>query len=112
MGTCIPCLGIDVNVVTGIMSIPEQKLAGIVEMCAQWAGNVKTHKKALQSLAGSIIHKCIHPARLFVNRVLATLREAPESGPSCSLLISTKTWPGLTDFYLCLREGIFRQTSL
>ena len=76
-------LGINVNVITGIMSIPEAKLAGIVEMCSQWAGKVKTHKKALQSLAGSLlyIHKCVHPARLFVNRVLATLREALESGP-------------------------------
>lgn len=80
--TCNLCLGIDVNVTTGVMSIPEEKLAGIVNMCPQWAGKVKTHKKALQSLAGSLlyIHKCVHPARHFVNRLLATLREAPETG--------------------------------
>ena len=81
--TCIPCLGIDIDVISGIMSIPEEKLTSIITMCAQWGDKVKTHKKALQSLAGSLlyIHKCVHPARLFINRVLATLREAPETGP-------------------------------
>ena len=65
------------------MYIPEDKLASIVEMCAQWVDKVKTHKKALQLLAGSLlyIHKWVHPAQLFVNRVLATLREATETGP-------------------------------
>ena len=33
--TCIPFLGIDVNVKTGISPIPEEKLTVIVEMCAQ-----------------------------------------------------------------------------
>ena len=50
--TCIPCMGINFNVKTGIMSISEEKLAVIVQICAQWADKVKTHKTAFQSLAG------------------------------------------------------------
>ena len=69
--TRIPCLRIDINISTGIMSIPAEKLAEIIEMCVQWSGKIKTHKRALQSLVGSLlyIHKCVHPAQLFINRV-------------------------------------------
>ena len=30
---CIPCLGINVNIETGIISIPEEKLGEIVTLC-------------------------------------------------------------------------------
>lgn len=75
-------LGINVNVETGIISIPEEKLGEIVDICASWGHKSKTHRRALQSLVGSLlyIHKCVKPARLFVNRILATLREAPNEG--------------------------------
>lgn len=78
----IPCLGIDVDISSGVISIPSEKLEEIVQTCQAWQNKVKTHKRALQSLVGSLlyIHKCVRPARLFVNRILATLREAPDSG--------------------------------
>ena len=42
----------------------------------------KATKKQLQSLVGSLIyiHKCVKPARLFVNRILAVLKLAPAKG--------------------------------
>ena len=80
--TCIPCLGFNVNIETGIISIPEEKLAEIVTLCLDWSTRGKSNKKALQSLVGSLlyIHKCVRPARLFVNRILATLRQTPKDG--------------------------------
>ena len=79
---CIPCLGIDVNIQTGIISIPRAKLTEIVALCKAWSKKNRAYKRELQSLIGSLlyIHKCVRPARLFVNRILATLREAPENG--------------------------------
>ena len=79
---CIPCLGINVDINTGIISIPDDKLKQVITLCHEWSTKAKTHKKALQSLVGSLlyIHKCVRPARLFVNRVLATLREIPKDG--------------------------------
>ena len=79
---CIPCLGIKVNVATGIISIPDEKLEQIIGKCSSFAGTKYTDKKSLQSLIGSLlyVHKCVRPARLFVNRILSTLREAPATG--------------------------------
>ena len=69
---CIPCLGIDVNIETGIISIPRAKLD-----CSTLQGlesKSRAYKRELQSIIGSLlyIHKCVRPARLFVNRILAT----------------------------------------
>ena len=79
---CIPCLGIDVNIETEIIFIPGAKLTEIVALCKAWSQKTRAYKRELQSLIGSLlyIHKCVRPARLFVNTILATLREAPESG--------------------------------
>ena len=79
---CIPCLGINVNVDTGIISIPDEKMIQINSKCSSFFGTKHTNKKSLQSLIGSLlyVHKCVRPARLFVNRILATLREAPATG--------------------------------
>ena len=61
------------------ISIPNEKLSEIVALCLDWSTRGKSNKKALQSLVGSLlyIHKCVRPARLFVNRILATLRQTP-----------------------------------
>ena len=44
---------------------------------------IAAFQKCPSILSGSLlyIHKCVSPARLFVNRILATLREAPDNGP-------------------------------
>ena len=80
--TEIPCLGINVNVTTGIISIPDEKLVEVTELCKKWQSKVKTTKRQLQSLAGVLlyIHKCVKPARIFINRILDALRQAPTVG--------------------------------
>ena len=78
----VPCLGILVNITRGTLSIPPDKLTQVNAKCAQWSLKHKATKKQLQSLLGSLlyIHKCVKPARLFVNRILATLKAAPDNG--------------------------------
>ena len=78
----VPCLGILVNITRGTLSIPPDKLTQVNNKCAQWSLKHRATRKQLQSLLGSLlyIHKCVKPARLFVNRILATLKAAPDSG--------------------------------
>ena len=78
----VPCLGILINIITGTLSIPDDKLHQINQKCLSWGSKNKATKKQLQSLVGSLIyiHKCVKPARLFVNRILAVLKMAPDKG--------------------------------
>ena len=78
----VPCLGILINIITGTLSIPDDKLHEINQKCLGWGSKNKATKKQLQSLVGSLIyiHKCVKPARLFVNRILAVLKLAPAKG--------------------------------
>jgi len=79
----VPCLGIDINTVKGTMCIPPLKLATIHTQCIQWSLKSTATKTQLQSLLGTLlyIHKCVQPARIFVNRMLFLLRLAPNNKP-------------------------------
>ena len=68
----ITCLGIQVNAWIGTLTIPLQKLNDIKQLCKKW-----THKHCAIVLH---IHKCIQPTRLFLNRILSVLRQAPDRG--------------------------------
>ena len=54
---CIPCLGINVNIDTVFISIPEEKLSEIAALCLDWNTRGKSHKKALSLLWG---HSCMY----------------------------------------------------
>ena len=58
---CIPCLGIDVNIETEIISITGAKLAEIVTVCKDWSRKTKAYKRELQSLISSCLYiqKCM-----------------------------------------------------
>ena len=47
-----------------------------------WSSKTTATRRGLQKLVGHLmyLHKCIHPARLFVNRVLQALHNAPLQG--------------------------------
>ena len=80
--TRLTCLGIDIDVKTGMLHIPGEKIKHIKSECARWMSKTTASRNQLQSLVGHLIylHKCVSPARLFVNRVLTTLRNAPMAG--------------------------------
>ena len=52
---CIPCLGINVNVDTGIISIPEEKMLQVTSKCRSFSATKLTDKKSLQIIAVVII---------------------------------------------------------
>lgn len=71
---------VDTNLMT--VTIPEEKLTEVLLECRTWLKTRSALKKRVQSLAGKLIHlaKCIQPARKFMSRILASLRQAPETG--------------------------------
>ena len=70
------CLGILVDTVQGTVAIPPEKLEVVKQMVNDWRGRKWCMKRQLQSLLGTLlyVHKCVKPARYFLNRMLTTLR--------------------------------------
>ena len=70
------CLGVEVDTTKFTVAVPQEKLANIQTVCTQWVGRQTCTKKELQSLLGSLLYisKCVHSSRIFLNRMLDTLR--------------------------------------
>ena len=65
----IVCLGIEIDAKRGTLSIPVDKLQKITKKCHVWLHKHRAIRHQVQRLVGHLIyiHKCIPPARLFVN---------------------------------------------
>ena len=89
--TAAICLGILVDSVNRTISIPDEKLKEIVEICQVWRTKSTCTKTQLQSLLRSLLYitKCVRPARFFLNRMLQVLRD----GHACKQIHLT------TDFH-------------
>ena len=63
------CLGVLIDTDAGTISIPPEKLLQINETVQQWLTKRSCTKRQLQSLLGLLlyIHKCVKPARVFLN---------------------------------------------
>ena len=72
------CLGVEVDTVLGTVSIPKEKLNQVKAIITEWDQKTVCTKRQLQSLLGLLlyIHKCVKPARCFLNRMLEVLRTA------------------------------------
>ena len=70
------CLGVVFDTTNFTMSVPEERLTKIRTVCASWLHRKNCTKKQLQSLLGSLLYvsKCIKVARIFLSRMLNTLR--------------------------------------
>ena len=70
--TAAICLGILVDSVNRTISIPDEKLKEIFDLCKQWGTKSTCTKTQLQSFLGSLLYitKCVCPARFFFNRML------------------------------------------
>ena len=53
--TLVTCLGIRIDSINRTISIPPEKLAEIIELCAQWTSKTYCGKRDLQSLLGSLL---------------------------------------------------------
>jgi hypothetical protein len=76
------CLGIIINTEKQNLCIPTDKLQAVINMCHKYTNCKKISKVQIQSLLGNLIyiHKAVRPAHLFVNRIIALLKVAPERG--------------------------------
>ena len=71
-------LGIKIDLGANTISIPEDKLQEIKTTIGKAANRASLRIKEVQSLIGSINHlsKAVHPARLFMGRILEALRQS------------------------------------
>ena len=76
------CLGVEIDTVTGTVAIPLDKLEQVKKVVLEWQNKTHCTKHQLQSLLGLLlyIHKCVKPARYFLNRMLEVLRSASNPG--------------------------------
>ncbi len=79
---CIVWLGLEFNTIDMTVSIPPPKLQEIRDMLYGWKQKTTATISELRSLLGKLLHvaQCSNPARLFLNRLLATLRACPTQG--------------------------------
>jgi hypothetical protein len=80
--TTVTWIGVRFDSLAMEMSIPPTVLADTTELVNTWARRDRASRHDLQVLLGRLFHsaKCSAPARLFVGRMLHTLREAPSQG--------------------------------
>ena len=79
--TKVVCLGVLIDTENATISIPEDKLAQIQVTVSQWLCKRTCTKRQLQSILGLLlyVHKCVRPARVFLNRMLELLRASHTS---------------------------------
>ena len=72
--TTPPCLGICIDLDTNTLNIDAENIGTIYDQCMKSLCKTTISKKHLQSLLGKLLylHKCVKPARIFVNCILAT----------------------------------------
>ena len=82
-------LGIEINTIEGTLSVPKDRMEEILELMTKWRKKVKTNKVDLQSLIGKLqfVTKCVRQSRVFLNRLLDSLRSMKSEG-SLSLTLS------------------------
>jgi hypothetical protein len=80
--TALTWIGVDFDTVTMEMAIPPQVIRDTVALVTEWLGKSTATRHEIQCLLGKLFHsgKCSPPARIFVGRMLATLRGAPPTG--------------------------------
>ena len=73
----LTCMGIIVDLDAKQLSISQGKMLEILDLCRLYMGKKSITKKQFQSLLGKLlfIHRCVVPARIFVNRLLNNLRK-------------------------------------
>ena len=75
-------LGIHFDTDTMIMAVPKQKMREVMACLDMWLGKTRATRNEMQSLLGllNFVASVAPPARLFTNRMLDDLREAPPYG--------------------------------
>ena len=74
----LTCSGIHIDIPNNTLSIDTEKVQAIYDVCANIITKSHISKRQMQSLLGKLLylHKCVKPARTFVNRILMTFRNS------------------------------------
>ena len=72
----LTCLGIHIDIAANTLSIDSDKLRHIYMECIHASKKTTLSRKAMQSLLWKLLylHKCVLPARTFINRILDLFR--------------------------------------
>jgi len=75
-------IGIEFDSLLMQISMPKTKIDDTLSLCSTWQFRTQATRSHLQQLLGKLFHiaQCCKPARLFVSRMLDTLRAAPATG--------------------------------
>ena len=78
------CLGILVNTKDLTLRVPESRLRELSDELHLWLSRERFTVKELQSLLGklSFVSACVHASRIFLSRLLNTLRSFPSNAKS------------------------------
>ncbi len=101
-------LGLEYNTLDMTMSIPPAKLKETLLLVRDWLARTSATKTQLKSILGKLffVSQCSKPSRLFLNRMLATLRACPDQG---QVLLGEEFKKDLNWFksYLASTNGVF-----
>ena len=75
-------LGVHFDTQTMVMSVPHSKIEECLSLAGEWAHKTHCTRSQLRRFLGKLFHiaQCCPTLRLFVNRLLETLRVTPEHG--------------------------------
>lgn len=75
-------LGILFDLASNTISLPEEKLGPLLDLLHSWLNKTHATEKELASLAGKLLFasRVVRPGRTFLNRALATKRQAAAAG--------------------------------
>ena len=78
-------LGVIVNTVEGTLSVPKDRLEEILSLVSEWQEKSKATKVEMQSLIGklSYVTKCVLQSKVFMNRLLESLRSMKDKKTIC-----------------------------
>ena len=114
-------LGIYFDSLAMTMRIPDDKMTEIQEILAEWEGRQRATRSDMQSLLGLLqfVASVSPPARIFTNRMLEDLREAPRRGTETlsmgfkrDLRFFIDLWPAYNGIRILIKEDIPCQGDL
>ena len=75
-------IGIEFDTEAMVMRIPPRPDIRNIDISARMVTSATNHETSIAKVVGKLfyISQCVHPARLFVSRLLATLRATPRQG--------------------------------
>ena len=114
-------LGILFNSIEMSMRIPDGKMEEIQEVLREWEGRQRATQREMQQLFGLLqfVASVSPPARIFTNRILECLREAPRRGTETlslgfkkDLSFFMRLWPAYNGVRLLVKQDIACQSTL